>query len=68
MVYRLFMKCPICEKPITWKDNPHRPFCSERCQLIDFGHWADEDYGVPSAEAPPSVEGIEQSQLPTQDE
>jgi endogenous inhibitor of DNA gyrase (YacG/DUF329 family) len=48
-----FMKCPICEKPTTWKDNPFRPFCSERCKLIDFGHWVDEDYGVPSEEAAP---------------
>jgi len=23
------------------------PFCSERCQLIDLGHWLDEEIGVP---------------------
>jgi uncharacterized protein len=40
------VKCPICEKPTTWKDNPFRPFCSERCKLIDLGHWASEDYSV----------------------
>ncbi len=44
------MNCPICEKPTTNKDNPFRPFCSERCKLIDFGHWMDENYSVPSDE------------------
>lgn len=41
------MKCPICRKPIEWKDNPFRPFCSERCQLIDLGHWVNGEYSVP---------------------
>lgn len=41
------MKCPNCEKPTVWQDNPFRPFCSERCKLIDFGNWADENYAVP---------------------
>lgn len=35
--------CPTCEKKGTWtSDNPFRPFCSERCKLIDLGEWADE--------------------------
>ena len=53
------MKCPICDKPTTWKDNPFRPFCSERCKLIDFGNWADENYAVPDDTADGSVEMIE---------
>lgn len=40
------MKCPICDKPTTWKDNPYRPFCSERCKIIDLGNWASEDYRI----------------------
>lgn len=54
------MKCPICGKPAEWQNNPARPFCSERCKLIDFGHWADEDYAVPAEEARPSVEEVDQ--------
>jgi uncharacterized protein len=46
------MKCPTCGKPIEWQDNPFRPFCSERCKLIDFGRWADEEYRVPAEPAP----------------
>lgn len=40
------MKCPICKQPTTWKDNPNRPFCSERCRTIDLGRWAGEEYNV----------------------
>jgi endogenous inhibitor of DNA gyrase (YacG/DUF329 family) len=38
--------CPICKKKTTWDDNPFRPFCSERCRLIDLGKWASEDYRI----------------------
>jgi endogenous inhibitor of DNA gyrase (YacG/DUF329 family) len=47
------MKCPSCHRPSTYsKENPFRPFCSERCKLIDFGAWANEEYAVPSEESP----------------
>jgi hypothetical protein len=38
--------CPVCKKETAWKDNPFRPFCSERCRLIDLGKWAAEEYRV----------------------
>lgn len=39
----LIVNCPICEKEVIWsKDSPYRPFCSQRCQKIDLGEWADE--------------------------
>jgi endogenous inhibitor of DNA gyrase (YacG/DUF329 family) len=40
------VKCPICGKPGQWKDNPDRPFCSERCRIIDLGRWSGEEYRV----------------------
>jgi endogenous inhibitor of DNA gyrase (YacG/DUF329 family) len=40
-------RCPICNKSIQWKNNPYRPFCSERCKLIDLGEWAAEKYRIP---------------------
>jgi endogenous inhibitor of DNA gyrase (YacG/DUF329 family) len=40
------LRCPICKKEALWKDNPFRPFCSERCKLIDLGKWASEDYRI----------------------
>ena len=55
------MKCPICGKPTEWQDNPTRPFCSERCKLLDFGAWANEEYAVPAEETPPPLEEFDPS-------
>lgn len=42
------VKCPRCGKPASFTpENPHRPFCSERCQMIDLGAWAEEKYTIP---------------------
>ena len=45
-------KCPTCGKSIEWKDNPFRPFCSERCQLVDLGKWVEGEYRVPGEQTP----------------
>jgi uncharacterized protein len=51
-------RCPICGEPARWEENPDRPFCSERCRLIDLGRWASEDYSVPGPLVDPDlVEG-----------
>ncbi len=43
----LTVNCPSCKKPLEWStDNPHRPFCSERCKLIDLGAWANEEFQI----------------------
>lgn len=47
-----FMKCPTCGKQVEWKDNPFRPFCSERCQLVDLGKWVEGEYRVPGEPLP----------------
>lgn len=41
------IKCPTCDRPTVWEGNEFRPFCSERCRLIDLGKWADEQYRIP---------------------
>lgn len=41
--------CPICGKPAVQK---FRPFCSERCSLVDLGRWLGEGYRVPTEESP----------------
>ncbi len=44
--------CPTCGKDVAWRaDSAHRPFCSERCQLVDLGEWAAERYRVPGEPA-----------------
>ncbi len=44
--------CPQCGAPVPWSPEARwRPFCSERCKLIDLGAWASEAYRVPVREA-----------------
>jgi len=43
------LSCPTCGKPVQWSERyPHRPFCCERCKLIDLGAWAGESYRIPA--------------------
>jgi len=46
------VKCPICKRDVQWAESPSRPFCSERCRLIDLGAWVSGDYKVPGEEQP----------------
>ena len=47
--------CPQCGAPVVWAPTAKfRPFCSERCKLIDLGAWASESYRIPLAEERPS--------------
>lgn len=40
--------CPTCAAPVEWgRQSPSRPFCSERCKLIDLGAWAAEEHAIP---------------------
>ena len=41
------VKCPNCGKETQYQGNEFRPFCSERCKMLDFGAWADEEYALP---------------------
>ena len=52
------VKCPSCGKEIEYMTSEFRPFCSERCQLLDFGAWADEEYSLPAQSVSPSEEDI----------
>jgi len=39
--------CPTCHIAVEWiEKNEHRPFCSDRCRLIDLGAWASDDYKI----------------------
>ncbi len=51
------LKCPTCKTEIEWSDKyPFRPFCSERCKLIDLGDWASERNSIPAVEPPDDFE------------
>jgi uncharacterized protein len=54
------VKCPTCERKVEYTGNEFRPFCSERCKLIDFGAWADEEYALPTQDTALSEEDLDQ--------
>ncbi|MCZ8130634.1 MAG: DNA gyrase inhibitor YacG [Steroidobacteraceae bacterium] len=46
-------KCPTCGHSMEWSPaNPWRPFCGERCRLIDLGAWLTERHAIPGEPAP----------------
>ena len=48
------VSCPQCGRATPWNlANSHRPFCSERCKMIDLGQWATESYRIFTLEAEP---------------
>ena len=47
--------CPRCGQPVSFvPESKWRPFCSERCKLIDLGLWGSERYRVPVEEDKPT--------------
>ncbi|HEX7228881.1 MAG TPA: DNA gyrase inhibitor YacG [Candidatus Binatia bacterium] len=51
------VKCPTCRKETVWENNPYRPFCSDRCRIVDLGAWAQERYRIPGEEEIRSDDG-----------
>jgi len=49
------VNCPHCGRPVPWTpESRFRPFCSERCRLIDLGDWLAENHRIPDATDDPS--------------
>jgi len=49
--------CPRCGAAVQWTvESKWRPFCSERCKLIDLGAWASERYRIEAVEPPDEEE------------
>ena len=47
---RLHSQCPGCGAPVDWAARtPHRPFCSDRCRMLDLGAWVTGEYCIPGA-------------------
>jgi len=59
------MRCPICHRETVSQGNPYRPFCSERCNLIDLDNWLAGRYRIStplrSQEAPENALNTEES-------
>lgn len=51
------VKCPTCQKLVELNSSSnYRPFCSERCRLIDLGEWASEKHAIPDETLPTTEE------------
>jgi endogenous inhibitor of DNA gyrase (YacG/DUF329 family) len=41
------VRCPTCQRELTWSEEfPWRPFCSERCKMVDLGAWFAEERSI----------------------
>jgi endogenous inhibitor of DNA gyrase (YacG/DUF329 family) len=58
------VKCPRCGKETDYKESPFRPFCSERCKLLDLGNWVSNTYRIPGEKAAENGNG---SAIPQED-
>jgi len=54
------MRCPICRRETFAEENPFRPFCSDRCKLIDLANWLAGRYHIATPE-----DRREKVQIPT---
>ena len=53
-----FVDCPTCGRRCEFSPrNPWRPFCSERCKMVDLGAWAAERYAIPGTAGDPEDAG-----------
>jgi uncharacterized protein len=52
------VRCPTCKKTTEYSaTNGYRPFCSERCQLLDLGDWAAGKFAIPTEDGAPGALG-----------
>jgi len=62
------IKCPTCEKQHEYNSkSPFRPFCSERCKMIDLGAWASEEYAIPESKSVSDFSSGELEEQPESD-
>ena len=47
------VSCPTCRKKFNYFESEFRPFCCEKCRLIDLGQWLSESYSVPAEKLTP---------------
>ena len=59
------VKCPTCRRPVDWSEaSLYRPFCSDRCRLIDLGAWLSEAHRIPDDGAAPDSGAPDSSDEP----
>jgi uncharacterized protein len=53
------VNCPTCGKQIEWSQSEYRPFCSEKCKLLDLGEWIEGGYRLPDESTGLSEEDLQ---------
>jgi endogenous inhibitor of DNA gyrase (YacG/DUF329 family) len=59
----LKINCPHCKEEFNYYNSESRPFCSERCKMIDMGHWLNESYTVPIPQSPDKTPNIDEFEI-----
>ena len=47
---RISVNCPSCKSDFDYYSSEFRPFCSQKCKMIDLGLWLTESYSIDSKE------------------
>jgi len=55
----VLVNCPTCGKQIEWSESEYRPFCTEKCKLLDLGEWIEEGYRLPDESSQLSEEDMQ---------
>ncbi len=58
-----YIKCPTCRRELDWATADSRPFCSERCRLVDLGAWVSEQRAIPGEPADPDADETPDARL-----
>jgi endogenous inhibitor of DNA gyrase (YacG/DUF329 family) len=59
----LTVKCPTCKKLVPWlAEQIFKPFCCDRCKLIDLGEWAMEEKRIPGESLDENVDEFDETQ------
>ena len=61
------VQCPTCQRDLDWETAPFRPFCSERCRLIDLGAWLSEQRAIPGESAAAEESPVTDDKWPTRE-
>ena len=61
------VKCPTCQRDLSWENAPFRPFCSERCRLIDLGAWLSGQRSIPGESLPTAENPVTDERPPKRD-
>jgi endogenous inhibitor of DNA gyrase (YacG/DUF329 family) len=68
MTKNLQVACPICKKKFNYYESASRPFCSDRCKMVDLGKWLNEEYNVPVVSHSEEMEESLEELLQNEDE